>query len=86
VVLTALAAVLAFTPLTLSSFWGPLAFTLIGGTAVGTVLTLVFLPALYALWFRIGAGGAVRQDGVPLIARLRRRMQSLGRTPLVIDP
>jgi multidrug efflux pump subunit AcrB len=52
VILTALAAVLAFIPLTLSVFWGAMAFTLIGGTAVGTVLTLVFLPALYALWFR----------------------------------
>jgi multidrug efflux pump subunit AcrB len=54
VMLTALAAVLAFTPLTLSSFWGPLAYVLIGGTLVGTVLTLLFLPALYALWFRVG--------------------------------
>jgi multidrug efflux pump subunit AcrB len=53
VVLTALAAVLAFIPLTLSVFWGSLAFTLIGGTAVGTVLTLVFLPALYSIWFRV---------------------------------
>ena len=53
VVLTALAAVLAFIPLTLSVFWGSLAYTLIGGTAVGTVLTLVFLPALYTIWFRV---------------------------------
>lgn len=52
VLLTALAAILAFLPLTLSSFWGPLAVVLIGGTLVGTVLTLFFLPALYALWFR----------------------------------
>ena len=51
VILTALAAVLAFVPLTTSVFWGPMAFTLIGGTAVGTVLVLVFLPAVYALWF-----------------------------------
>ncbi|HKW34875.1 MAG TPA: efflux RND transporter permease subunit [Candidatus Acidoferrum sp.] len=51
VVLTALAAVLAFVPLTFSVFWGSLAYTLIGGTAVGTVLTLVFLPALYSIWF-----------------------------------
>jgi multidrug efflux pump subunit AcrB len=50
VLLTALAAVLAFLPLTLSSFWGPLAIVLIGGTLVGTALTLFFLPALYALW------------------------------------
>ena len=53
VVLTALAAVLAFIPLTFSVFWGSLAYTLIGGTAVGTVLTLVFLPALYTIWFRV---------------------------------
>jgi multidrug efflux pump subunit AcrB len=53
VLLTALAAVLAFIPLTTSVFWGPMACTLIGGTAAGTVLTLVFLPALYAIWFRV---------------------------------
>jgi multidrug efflux pump len=54
VVLTALAAVLAFLPLTLTSFWGPMAIVLIGGTLIGTVLTLFFLPALYAAWFRVG--------------------------------
>ena len=53
VLLTALAAVFAFVPLTFSVFWGSLAFTLIGGTIGGTILTLVFLPALYSLWFRI---------------------------------
>jgi len=58
VLLTALAAVLAFIPLTTSSFWGPMAFVLIGGTAVGTVLTLLFLPALYAIWFRV-AGNTI---------------------------
>jgi len=53
VVLTALAAMLAFIPLTHSVFWGTLAYTLIGGTFGGTILTLVFLPALYAIWFKI---------------------------------
>ena len=53
VILTAAAALLAFIPLTFSGFWGPLAFTLIGGVGVGTVLTLLFLPALYALFFRV---------------------------------
>ncbi|MDR5172988.1 efflux RND transporter permease subunit, partial [Methylobacillus flagellatus] len=53
VILTALAAVLAFIPLTHSVFWGSMAYTLIGGTAVGTALILLFLPALYAAWFRI---------------------------------
>jgi multidrug efflux pump subunit AcrB len=53
VILTALAAMLAFIPLTHSVFWGTLAYTLIGGTFGGTVITLLFLPALYAIWFRI---------------------------------
>lgn len=53
VLLTALAAILAFIPLTHSVFWGALAYTLIGGTLGGTVMTLLFLPAMYAIWFRI---------------------------------
>jgi multidrug efflux pump subunit AcrB len=53
VILTAVAAMLAFIPLTHSSFWGPLAYVLIGGVGVGTVLTLLFLPALYSLWFKV---------------------------------
>jgi len=53
VILTALAAVLAFVPLTFSAFWGSMAYTLIGGVAGGTGLTLVFLPALYAIWFKV---------------------------------
>lgn len=52
VVLTAMAAALAFVPLTLDSFWGPLAYVLIGGVLVGTAITLLFVPALYALWMR----------------------------------
>ncbi|HWU13151.1 MAG TPA: efflux RND transporter permease subunit [Caulobacter sp.] len=53
VILTALAAVFAFIPLTLSVFWSSMAYTLIGGTIGGTILTLAFLPPLYAMWFRI---------------------------------
>ncbi len=53
VLLTALAAILAFIPLTHSVFWGTLAYTLIGGTLVGTMMTLVFLPAMYSIWFKI---------------------------------
>jgi len=60
VILTALAAMLAFIPLTHSVFWGTLAYTLIGGTFAGTVLTLVFLPALYAIWFKIDPTTAER--------------------------
>ncbi len=52
VVLTALAAILAMIPLSRSAFWGPMATTIMGGLFVATFLTLLFLPALYALWFR----------------------------------
>ncbi|GAB3466613.1 efflux RND transporter permease subunit [Azotobacter salinestris] len=60
VILTALAAILAFIPLTHSVFWGTLAYTLIGGTFAGTVLTLVFLPAMYSIWFRIKSDSGSR--------------------------
>ena len=60
VLLTALAAILAFIPLTHSVFWGTLAYTLIGGTLVGTVMTLVFLPAMYSIWFKIGPDARAR--------------------------
>jgi multidrug efflux pump len=53
VVLTALAAVLGMIPLAQSIFWGPMAITIMGGLLVATVLTLLVVPALYALWFRV---------------------------------
>lgn len=53
VVLTALAAILAMIPLTLSTMWGPMAISIMGGLTVATVLTLFFVPALYAAWFKI---------------------------------
>jgi multidrug efflux pump subunit AcrB len=52
VALTALAAILAMIPLSRSAFWGPMALTIMGGLFVATFLTVLFLPALYALWFR----------------------------------
>ncbi|MEX3954990.1 efflux RND transporter permease subunit [Trinickia sp. EG282A] len=58
VILTAMAAILAFIPLTHSVFWGTLAYTLIGGTLAGTVLTLMFLPAMYSIWFKIRPGSS----------------------------
>ena len=53
VILTAVAAVLAFAELTSSVFWGSMAYVLVGGTAIGTFLILVFLPALYSIWYRV---------------------------------
>jgi len=53
VVLTATATVLAMIPLTRSVFWGPMAIAIMGGLTVATLLTIFFVPALYAAWFRI---------------------------------
>ena len=53
ILLTALAAILAMIPLTRSVFWGPMAIAIMGGLFIATVLTLLFLPALYAAWFRV---------------------------------
>ena len=53
VVLTALAAILGMIPLAGSLFWGPMAITIMGGLFVATILTLLVVPALYALWFRV---------------------------------
>ncbi|MHA7680102.1 efflux RND transporter permease subunit [Cupriavidus sp. PET2-C1] len=62
IILTAAAAVLAMIPLSRSVFWGPMAVAIMGGLVIATALTLLFLPALYAAWFRVKApapGGAV---------------------------
>lgn len=56
IVLTALAAVLAMIPLSRSVFYGPMAVAIMGGLIVATALTLLFLPALYAAWFRVRKG------------------------------
>jgi multidrug efflux pump subunit AcrB len=53
IILTAAAAVLAMIPLSRSVFWGPMAVAIMGGLVVATALTLLFLPALYAAWFRV---------------------------------
>jgi multidrug efflux pump len=64
VALTALAAILGMIPLAGSIFWGPMAITIMGGLFVATVLTLVVVPALYALWFRVRADEDVDASGV----------------------
>ena len=53
IMLTAAAASLALIPIAREIFWGPMAYAMMGGIIVGTVLTLLFLPALYVAWFRI---------------------------------
>jgi multidrug efflux pump len=59
IMLTAAAAVLAMIPLARSAFYGPMAAAIMGGLVVATALTLIFLPALYAAWFRVGRAGEV---------------------------
>lgn len=54
ILLTAAAAILGMVPIAPTIFWGPMAYAIMGGLAVATLLTLVFLPALYVAWFRIG--------------------------------
>ena len=56
ITLTAAAAVLAMIPLTRSILWGPMAYAIMGGLVVATILTIVFVPALYAAWFRVKRG------------------------------
>ena len=51
--LTAAAAILAMIPLSRSVFWGPMAVAIMGGLIVATLLTVFFLPALYAAWYRV---------------------------------
>ena len=53
ILLTAATASLALIPIAREVFWGPMAYAMMGGIIVGTVLTLLFLPALYVAWFRI---------------------------------
>jgi multidrug efflux pump len=60
ITLTAAAAVLAMIPLTRSAFFGPMAVAIMGGLIVATLLTLLFLPALYAAWFRVPAPAPAR--------------------------
>jgi multidrug efflux pump len=53
IVLTAAAAVLAMIPLARSVLWGPMAYAIMGGLVIATILTVLFVPALYAAWFRV---------------------------------
>jgi multidrug efflux pump subunit AcrB len=66
VVLTAAAAILAMVPLSHSVFWGPMAISIMGGLVAATVLTLAFVPALYAAWFRVRRPKSVAEQTVVL--------------------
>ena len=76
VVLTALAAILAMIPLSRSAFWGPMAITIMGGLFVATFLTLLYLPGLYALWFRKSLEESGPSEQPDLAPQHQRRMRS----------
>jgi hypothetical protein len=80
ILLTAAAASVGMVPIAREVFWGPMAYAMIGGILAATFLTLVFLPALYGVWFRVkepvreaaaeGEPGAARRHGmVPVLDR-----------------
>ncbi len=77
ITLTAAAAVLAMIPLTRSAFFGPMAVAIMGGLVVATALTVLFLPALYAAWFRV-------QPVVPAPAAVRRA-EARGPAPQMLE-
>jgi multidrug efflux pump subunit AcrB len=79
VVLTALAAILGMVPLARSIFWGPMAITIMGGLLVATVLTLLVVPALYALWF-----GVRQSETVPLVAGDEAPLQASDQTAVAM--
>ena len=71
ILLTAAAAILGMIPIASSVFWGPMAYAVMGGLAVATALTLIFLPALYVAWFRIKPlSSALAQDRESVPAEL----------------
>jgi multidrug efflux pump len=64
VVLTAAATVLAMVPMTRSVFWGPMAIAIMGGLTIATLLTIFFVPALYAAWFKVARQSVPETSGV----------------------
>jgi len=68
ILLTASAAILGLIPIASTVFWGPMAFAMMGGLLVATILTLIFLPALYAAWYHIEPGPVAAWDGGAKIA------------------
>jgi multidrug efflux pump len=83
VVLTALAAILAMIPLSRSAFWGPMAITIMGGLFVATFLTLLFLPSLYALWYRKRLGE--RGDEAGELSGASQLVQGFGGIPVAAE-
>jgi multidrug efflux pump subunit AcrB len=76
ILLTAAAAILGMIPIAPTVFWGPMAYSIMGGLAVATMLTLVFLPALYVAWFRIKEPSPREVDCVDLSDQFHQTSKS----------
>ena len=78
ILLTAAAAILGLIPIAGSVFWGPMAFAMMGGLLIATVLTLLFLPALYAAWYRVPhpAAASAPPTGIPALNTLAEESAS----------
>jgi multidrug efflux pump subunit AcrB len=72
IMLTAISTVLGMIPIAPTIFWGPMAYAIMGGLLVATLLTLLFLPALYVAWFRVKEPA---DDGRDDIRRLPQRLR-----------
>ena len=84
IVLTAAAAILALVPLAFSVFWGPMAIAIMGGLVSATILTLCFVPALYAAWSRVGRSekqASKHRGTTPDPAAMRSALTRDGRAP-----
>ena len=68
ILLTAAAASLGMIPIAREVFWGPMAYAMIGGISVATLLTLLFLPALYVAWYRVREPKQNQDDDLPKAA------------------
>ena len=79
VLLTALAAILGMIPLARSIFWGPMAITIMGGLFAATLLTLLVVPALYAMWFRVRS-----DESLDVSVERPRLTNQFGRGPMPI--
>jgi multidrug efflux pump len=83
ILLTAAAAILGMIPIAPTVFWGPMAYAVIGGLMVATLLTLVFLPALYVAWFRVqptqsmGGNSSSDPDAHPRATEIVERLKGI---------
>jgi multidrug efflux pump len=87
IMLTAAAASLALIPIAREIFWGPMAYAMMGGIIVGTVLTLLFLPALYVAWFRIKEPEPATDDARenPLTLELQAVLSADARSQRILE-